>query len=109
MRPAIRAKTLLTDSDVKQKTLAAAIGVTAGQMSNYLTEKNEMPLHVITGIARYFHVSADYLLGLTDDPTPAFSLSASERSLVEQFRTLGRDQKEVVLAAIAVMQKQNQR
>lgn len=109
MNPATRAKVLVTDGDIKQKTLAAALSITEGQMSNYLNEKNEMPTRVMADIARYFHVTTDYLLGLTDDPRPPMFLSDTERGLIDRFRTLSRDQKELLLSTAALMQKQNQR
>ncbi len=104
-----RSKALVTDRDVKQKTLAAFIGISEGKMSHYLTGKYDMPAFVVAGIARYFHVSTDYLLGLTDDPEPPLSLTASERGLLERYRALSRDQKELLLNTAALMQKQNQR
>ena len=70
MGPGAIAKILVTDNDVTQKKLAQAVGVSPAKLSNYLTEKNEMPCHVLAGVAQYFQVSADYLLGLTDiDPS----------------------------------------
>jgi len=104
-----RAKDLITDSDVKQKTVASAIGIAESKMSNYLNERNEMPAHVVAGIANYFSTTTDYLLGLTDDPKPPMSLSDTERTLVERFRSLSRDQKELLLHTAAFMQKQSQR
>ena len=104
-----RAKMLVTDRDVKQKTLAAAVGISEGKMSNYLNEKNEMPTRVAVGIAEFFHVSTDYLLGLTDDPQPPMSLSPEERALVAGYRALSRDQRELVLHGVSLMGEQNRR
>ena len=104
-----RAKMLVTDRDVTQKKLAKHIGITPAKMSNYLTEKNEMPCRVVVGIAEYFHVSADYLLGLTDEPEPPMHISKEEKALVESYRTLTREQRELILHTLRLMEEQNTR
>ena len=104
-----RAKMLVTDRDVTQKKLAKQIGITPAKMSNYLTEKNEIPCRVIVGIADYFHVSTDYLLGLTDEPEPPIHINKEEKALVETYRSLSREQRELVMQTIRLMGEQNTR
>ncbi len=104
-----RAKMLVTDRDVTQKKLAKHIGITPAKMSNYLTEKNEMPCRVIVGIADYFHVSTDYLLGLTNEPEPPMHISKEEKALVETYRSLSREQRELISQTIRLMGEQNNR
>ena len=104
-----RAKVLVTDQDVKQKKLAEYVGISPAKMSNYLNEKNEMPCRVLVGIAQYFHVSSDYLLGLTDRPEPPMELSREERELVARFRGLRPDQRELVMKTLAFMGEQNRK
>ena len=109
MGPGARAKVLITDGDIKQKKLAEIIGISEAKLSHYLTERYEMPIHVAVSIAKYFHVSTDYLLGLTDIPDVPVPLSNTERRLVENFRTLNREQRELITRNITIMQEQNQR
>ncbi len=109
MGPGARAKILVTDGDVKQKKLAAVIGISEAKLSHYLNERYEMPAHVVAAISKYFHVSTDYLLGLTDIPELPMPLSQPERHIVESFRTLNREQRELIVKTIAVMQEQNRR
>ena len=109
MGKADRARALLTDHDIKQKNLAKFLNISEAKMSNYLNGKSDMPTRVVTGIAQYFHVTTDYLLGLTDYPELPVRLSAGERELVERLRTLSRDQKELIAQNIRLMQEQNQR
>ena len=104
-----RAKMLVTDRDVTQKKLAKHIGITPAKMSNYLTEKNEMLCRVIVGIADYFHVSTDYLLGLTNEPEPPMHISKEEKALVETYRSLSREQRELISQTIRLMGEQNNR
>ena len=109
MGPGARAKILVTDNDVTQKKLAQAVGVSPAKLSNYLTEKNEMPCHVLAGVAQYFQVSADYLLGLTDRMDRPPDITREEQSLIERYRALTRDQREVVIRLVCLMAEQNGR
>ena len=109
MGPGARAKILVTDGDIKQKKLAAIIGISEAKLSHYLNERYEMPTHVVVSLAEYFHVSTDYLLGLTEIPEIPLRLSEAERKLIETFRILKREQKELLVKNAAIMQEQNQR
>lgn len=104
-----RMKSIQTDSDIKVKALAAEFSVGQTAMSNYLNGIRTVPYDVLVRFAQYFHVTTDYLLGLTDDPQPPFPLFAQEQALLEQFRTLSREQKELIVQNIGLMVKQNQR
>ena len=57
---------LRVDSDMKQSTMAEAIGISQTMVSNYENGR-EPPLEVIFSYAEYFNVSVEYLLGLTAD------------------------------------------
>lgn len=65
-----RLRALRQDSDLTQEELSKAIHVERKTLSNYETTYREPPLDTVIKIARYFEVSTDYLLGLTDIPTP---------------------------------------
>ena len=56
-----------------------------------------MPTHVVVAIAEYFHVSADYLLGMTNAPERPMTMTGAEQKLVENFRTLNREQRELIV------------
>ena len=105
----IRAKEWITDHDVKQKKLAETFQITEAMLSNYLTGRNEMPVEILVKLARYFHITVDYLVGLSDEPQPPMRLREGEEKLVEDFRTLSREQKELILKNVHFMQEQNQR
>ena len=106
----VRIKALIEDTDTIQKALAAAIGLNQSTLSNYVTGRTATtPPDVIAQIAQYFHVTTDYLLGLTDTPEPPFPVSAPERELLTQFRTLTREQKELIAKNVDLMVQQNQR
>jgi len=58
----------LMDSPPKtsQETLANALGITRQAVSNYKSGQSSPDWKTIASIAKYFNVSADYLLGLSD-------------------------------------------
>ena len=63
-----RLKDLREDNDLKQKEIAAFLGIDQRVYSNYETGKREIPVHLLLKLAEYYHTSTDYIRGLTDDP-----------------------------------------
>ena len=106
---AARAKDWVTDHDLKQKSLAKELHITEAMMSNYLTGKSDIPISVLVAFAKYFDLSMDYLVGLRDDPARPLELSEEERRLVLDFRTLSRNQRELICKNVAIMQEQNRK
>jgi transcriptional regulator with XRE-family HTH domain len=53
-----------------QTELAERSGVSQNAISNYERSEREAGSTAIVALARALNCSADYLLGLTDDPTP---------------------------------------
>lgn len=61
---------LRRDADLTQDDLAAILHINKHSISSYERNKSEPPDAIKVAIARYFNVSVDYLLGLTDVPLP---------------------------------------
>ena len=57
-------------SQEKQADLAGLLMVNKSTISEMETGKKTTTAEKIALICRHYHISADYLLGLTDDPTP---------------------------------------
>ena len=108
MEPQKRIKDLIEDRDTTQKKLAEKLGITESTMSGYLTGKVRLPAWLVQECALYFQVTADYLLGLSDESRRPLELSQTERDLVQNFRTLSRNQKELILRNVAIMREQNE-
>lgn len=51
--------------DLKQSDIATVLGTTQQVYSRYETGINELPLHHLVTLCGFYHVSADYLLGLS--------------------------------------------
>ena len=63
-----RLRDLREDHDLVQKEVAAYLGIDQRVYSNYEIGKREIPTHMIVALAAYYNTSADYILGLTDNP-----------------------------------------
>lgn len=61
---------LRKDAGLTQDELAAILKINKHSISSYERGKSEPPDAIKIEIARYFKVSVDYLLGLTDNPNP---------------------------------------
>lgn len=58
-----RLRDLREDHDMKQKEVAAILGIDQRVYSNYEIGKREIPLHHLMTLADFYHVSVDYILG----------------------------------------------
>ena len=63
-----RLKDLREDHDLVQKEIAAYLEIDQRVYSNYETGKREIPSRFIIKLAKYYNTSADYILGLTNNP-----------------------------------------
>lgn len=61
---------LRTSSGEKQPALAEALGISITQVSELENGKKGTTLERFALICQHYNVSADYLLGLTDEPKP---------------------------------------
>ena len=55
---------LREDRDLTQKQIATLLGTTQQVYSRYENGINEMPVRHLVALCRFYHVSADYVLGL---------------------------------------------
>lgn len=58
---------LREDKDQKQSVIASLLGTSQTQYSRWERGEREIPLHHAITLARYYQVSMDYLVGLTND------------------------------------------
>lgn len=69
---------------ISSKNLEKAANLANGSITNWKSRRYSPGVDAIIGLARYFHVTTDYLLCLSDTPTP----QAVEKSITEQERLL---------------------
>lgn len=65
-----RIRDLREDHDLKQKDMADILNCSQQVYSNYELGQRDIPTEVLIRLSKYYHVSVDYLLGLTDNPKP---------------------------------------
>ena len=63
-----RLKDTREDLDKKQEDIASVLNITRQQYQLYESGKREMPMHHFVTLAKYYNLSLDYLVGLTDTP-----------------------------------------
>ncbi len=66
----IRLKRIRKERGEQQKDLAAAIGLSQTQISAMENGKQGTSFDKLAAICQHYNVSADYLLGLIDEPRP---------------------------------------
>lgn len=59
-----RLKATREDKEISQEEIANAIKVSRKQVSRWETKQSEMGIYKLRELCLYYHVSADYILGL---------------------------------------------
>ena len=62
-----RLRNLREDNDKTQQQIADYLGTSQTMYARYERGANELPIHHLISLCRYYNVSADYLLGLSDN------------------------------------------
>lgn len=104
----LKIKELRIETELTQGELAKVLGITQDSISLWEKGKRIPDTPYIAKLAEYFDVSADYLLGLSDDlgapiPAPAPALPADEKELLDLYRQLNYEGKQRLLARAEVM------
>lgn len=116
-----RIKAMRTGRDINQKELAGelkrhGVDVSPSFLSQIEASKKQPPLDVVVALARALGTTTDYLLMLSDDPTPSASSDSqividvtdrSERALIEDWVDLMQDlepaRRETVLRSVRLL------
>ena len=65
-----RIRDLREDHDLKQREIAEYLNCSQRVYSNYELGQRDIPTEVLVKLSRFYNVSTDYLLGLTNNPNP---------------------------------------
>lgn len=65
-----RLKAIREDKDLTQKEIAEVLKTEQSYYAKYENGKRPIPTDRIITLCRFYNLSADYLLGLTDEPKP---------------------------------------
>ncbi len=66
----MRLKDIREDRDITQKEIADFLHIKQNTYSQYESGKRQLPIEALIALADYYHVTTDYLLGLSDIPNP---------------------------------------
>lgn len=99
----VRLKQLREDQNTSQEDIAAAAGVSQATWSAWEKETPKQ-FEVLARVARKYRISANYLLGLNDDPTLDLNTAAGDSRTIAELHTVAlemSDVKQCELLAIA--------
>ena len=66
----MRLKDLREDADLTQSALAAHLHIKQNTYSQYENGQRQLPIAVLIQLAKFYNVSTDYILGLTNNKKP---------------------------------------
>ena len=90
----MRLKEIREELNISQKEFAKKLNVSPTNIYNYENGRTEPSIEILIQICNLLNVTADYLIGRTDDfgvvtrEDGALSLSGNERDLLSSFRKL---------------------
>ena len=67
-----RIRDLREDNDKTQADIANILGISRQHYSLYEKGERELPMHHFITLAKYYNVSLDYLVGLSQNPKKLF-------------------------------------
>jgi len=104
----LRLAKLRKERNLSQAELAQNFKIAQNTLSQWETGKRDIDLEAMISMAKYFNVSTDYFLGLTNDRhnIKSTGFNQDETSLIKKYRTLDEYGKERILSALALESKQ---
>ncbi len=63
-----RIRDLREDRDLTQKEMSTILNCSQQVYSNYELGQRDIPTDILIGLSRFYGVSVDYILGLTNNP-----------------------------------------
>ncbi len=79
MKLAERLKHTREVNKISMRKLAEDVGVSVSNISFYESGKSVPSAEVVFNIAKYFNITSDYLLGLSDEPHGSFPSGLEEK------------------------------
>ena len=102
---------LRKEMDCTQNQLADTLGVTQDSISLWENDKRVPDTQYIVAMAKFFDVTTDYLLGLTDEyksvrfseEPSGIGLAPDERALLKKYRALSEKEKALLAQYIQLL------
>lgn len=102
-----RLENLLEENNLTQRKLSTELHIAPSTLNGYLRRNREPDFATLIKLAKYFKVSIDYLLGVTEIRRPyTLCYDHNEEDLLDTYRTLG-PQEQMYLLKQAHIYSQN--
>ena len=99
-----RIRDLREDNDKTQTEIAEYLGTSQTMYARYERGANELPIRHLLALCKYYNVSADYLLCISDvkqkADEPIANISDNERKLLNAIRSMPRDKQDQAFGMI---------
>ncbi len=105
-----RLENLLDERNLSQKSFATELNIAPSTLNGYLRRGREPDYETLISIAKYFKVSIDYLLGVTNIRNPYLANGCyddKEEDLLETYRSLGPHEQIYLLKQAHIYHGQN--
>ncbi|HBA68402.1 MAG TPA: XRE family transcriptional regulator [Lachnospiraceae bacterium] len=73
----VKIKNLREESHLKQRQVADYLGISQQAYSYYELDKRELPSRHVVNLAKLYHVSTDYILGMEPERAGSYDLNAT--------------------------------
>ncbi len=94
----IRLENLLEERNLTQKQLSLDLHIASSTLNGYVNNNREPDFATLIPFAKYFDVTTDYLLGLSNEKKPSPSaLNPIEGALIHLYRTLPAERQELIV------------
>ncbi len=80
--------TLRKNNGLNQREFAQSIGVSNGAVAMWETNKRQPDIEMLIKIANYYHVSLDYLLGISNKIESVSMLEVCDKELLDYFHKI---------------------
>lgn len=109
MQLGTRIQELMTEKGITQRKLAADLHLNPNTVNGYIQNRRMPDCDTIVKIAIYLDTNIDYLLGITNlKHFPELSLSREECILLDNYRSMSIEHREILTAFSATLQNYSQ-
>ena len=88
-----RLKDLREDAEMNQEQVGKIIKTTGNYYGDYEKGKRDIPTQRMIILAKYYHVSMDYITGLTNDKGGLHKITEEERKILDLYNNLSERRK----------------
>ncbi len=105
----MKLKELRLKHHLLQDNIAEILGIKKNTYSNYEIEKTQAPIEIYIKLANYYNVTLDYLLENPKPPKQENEFTLKEEELIDMYRELSEQNKEVILRNFYILLKPDAR